>query len=288
MGISLAKFIQSAQVALPECTSFLSGITTWDNLFNAIKYESRIISDPHYRDPLLTRVELIQRKAWLDGLYSAGLSLRSERRARNTMQKWEQWNYCPFCWRITSGKRWGARCSIHRVATCGPTQKARRLLKRISYISGPEIKLTDYQIEKWNLKQEALIIPSYWDAWPKDVDYFDDNDNMMNHPTRITRFSYPMDKVWNVFNHTGQYAFENGANLNSLLSVIKTIDDQGDPHRVRDNLHLSFSRDIRRAKVMLIRCESWLRLMSKKRRGDRRKGKGGKRTGAGRPPKDTH
>lgn len=225
-----------------------------------------------------------------NALYSAAVMLFNIKQAKEP--QWTGIYHCPYCWRLTpfSGKR-RIRCSVHSNSNSAVTQRDRRR-KNFMYIKSQgnhqyEASLF-YEIYRDIVAESKGILRGNKNLNKYKNDMVKFQHDLLHKPKRIAQENHNLNDVWFIFNYTGQYAYDLGADLDDFLSVIKTIDDTLSPSKERDNIHTSFSRAPDLAKTMLTRAEAWLRIQAIENRGGARPGTGGKRPGAGRPHKSSN
>lgn len=271
-----------------EVTAFyivdlLHNVTNWDNYFDHLKLMSRGVflrlQEGRLSIPITTH-HYDQVQSIADILYGVGLDLRNERRYPSESYGWGDWDYCQFCWRIAPSvkvrrKRKG-RCSIHDDLHCKDTRNARTRLNAKER-NGTTRQRTYF----YKLYNEIRLHKPFWVNGNIHFSTIASENVITSHPNQIKKVELDLEKIWQVYDHTAEFAVKQGANLNDFESVIRAIDDQHKPSKLRDNIHKSYGRDPSLAARMLILAESWLRLEQIERRG-------GKRPGSGRPPKYHH
>lgn len=296
---TVKQVVSAAKKVLhPVTHQYLEGVTTWPQLERAYK-------DMGHAAPPLGAVdesflefpeEIINSGNGLKPVADFG-TYRTKPKgvARKADAGWRSWHFCPFCWRLISQSKQNrqGRCTIHERVNSAATQRARRRKQYIPpthYGEVNDFSRTAFILEYLHVRESTQGAIKYFSKTHTALAYehaYSPDDSF--DPTQIPLEKQNYQKIWLNFNNTAQYAYEQGANLNNFLSVIKAIDDDHDPTGMREKVHIAFSRAPSLAMGMLQMSETWLRLKNQERRGgggESRKGKtGGRMPGAGRPPK---
>lgn len=201
-----------------------------------------------------------------------------KREKRDTFNGWKQYYFCPFCWRLAprvkrKQERPG-RCSIHADIQSPATRRARRLRDYIApeyrALPNSDIK-TAYNIEYYKCLKEVRLFRQLQAPLHSDLCNQVLHPDSSFDPSVIPIQRKSLKKIWAIFPHAAEYAFQHGANMNSFYSVIKVLDDDVDPTGMRDKIHRAYSRAPILADDMLFNAEIWGRLEAQKRwRGKQR------------------
>lgn len=202
---------------------------------------------------------------------------------------------CDLCWRLVPPSNFAiCRCERHspenpgviytRALKIGNFWGKRRAPEALTYlqqkISG---KLSP-------LFKTAASTDAYYDPVLDDIG----SEEAHQHFESITPVPYNLAQIWKVLSRTRRYIESRNGNIYDMKSILSILNPSppNEPKefcRHRQWLHQALCRDPSPFKSELAKCEAWLRLHATMfghlRHGGPRCNAGGKRPGAGRPPK---
>ncbi|SOB56982.1 protein of unknown function [Pseudodesulfovibrio profundus] len=178
------------------------------------------------------------------------------------------YDFCPFCWRIVFYEpckihNKEKRCSVHKDSQSKETKRDRNL--RDFTPAGDQDTAYDkfktaFWIELKRIRKETIIFRRTLASIPSEYENYVLYQTDSFDPTRIPIQSIDLSKLWSQFPNTAAYAKFHLANLNDMLSVLKTLDDPLDPTGLREKIHIAYSRAPILAIDFLMNVELWRNL----------------------------
>ena len=186
----------------------------------------------------------------------------------NEIERWIRIAYCDYCWRFAPlGAKQTYKCVIH-------TNSKSEYMK--AYRAKPKIDKKRSEIRK-NYKNGL-----YFNNGKLDIE----NPGILLHCFPVlSKYLFEMfslepehefaEKIWPLISLEGD---KNITVSDSMLALIKFIDDEEDPYGIRNDLHHYIIHNNEMLMSFLTEAEAWLSIHE-----DNKNNKGGKRKGSGRP-----